>query len=153
MADVSSRQLRELLFEPAQCQFNGKLMRILQHSQVLVSLFFDSRCIDMRMPARSAVHYSRPLCPKRLDTSTTLKSFIFISFLHSYYVSSAYTNKLSLCLSHPIYIYMYIYIYIYVYIYIYIYINIYIELVMFPMFIYVFVDVPSPACRPCTWCR
>ena len=69
MADVSSRQLRELLFEPARCQFNGKLMRILQHSQVLVSLFFDSSCIDMRIPARSAVHYSRPLCPKHLDTS------------------------------------------------------------------------------------
>ena len=76
MADVSSRQLRKLLFEPAKCQFNGKLMRILQHSQVLVSLFFDSSCIDMRMPARSAVHNSRPLCPKRLDTSSNIYIYI-----------------------------------------------------------------------------
>ena len=69
MADVSSPLLLELLFEPARCQFYDKLMRILQHSQVSVSLFFDSSCIDMIMPTRPAVHYWRSFCPSTIAGS------------------------------------------------------------------------------------
>ena len=76
MADVSSRQLAAApgaFVWTALCQFYDKLMRILQHSQVLVSLFFESSCIDMIMPTRPAVHYSRPVCPIHINTSPTFK--------------------------------------------------------------------------------
>ena len=59
MENVEPSIVWPLLFEPARFQFYDKLMRILQHSQVLVSLLYDSSCIDMIMPARPAVHYSR----------------------------------------------------------------------------------------------
>ena len=41
-----------------------------------VSVILGVAGIDMMMPTRSTVHYLRPFCPKRLDTSPIYKQYI-----------------------------------------------------------------------------